>query len=269
MTAKQRDQATNDSDLKEIPAQIRAKEGQIDMLKREIEDDNLALRDLRQNTDAQNSITVLKEQAVSELESLKEALNDNAFLFNKLNLTAPTLPDETDERGDDILDVVEAFSNAINDKNETVKQQLNTAKDDRASKERVVSEKSALLSHNKNNLASLRSKLDSLGGENGPVGKFQRAVAAIRQYEQKTGTTPILEGDDPQQVISHLSARLEEIEKASSATIQPEMLGNLLDQLYKMVSWGLRETFCEIVQSTSKVSFFCFSLRWEKKKTKR
>jgi hypothetical protein len=163
-------------------------------------------------------------------------LKDNAFLLNKLNLTAPTLPDETDERGDDILDVVEAFSNAISDKNETIQQELNTAKDDLASKERVVSEKSALLSHTKNNLVSLRSKLDSLGGENGPVGKFQRAVAAIRQYEQNTGTTPILEGDDPQQVMAHISARLEDIEKASRATIQPEMLGNLLDQLYKMVS---------------------------------
>ena len=270
LTAKQRDQATNDKDLKEIPAQIRAKEAQIDMLKREIEDDNLALRELRQTTDAQNSITVLKEQAVSELESLNEAFKDNSFLFNKLNLTAPTLPDETDDRGDDILDVVEAFSTSINDKNETLQQQLNTAKDDLASKERAVSEKSALLAHTKSNLASLRNKLDSLGGENGPVSKFQRAVAAIRQYEQNTGTTPVLEGNDPQQVMTHISARLEEIEKASSATIQPEMLGNLLGQLYKMVSWDYSfEAFCETGQTTSNVSFLCSSLQWEKEKTKR
>lgn len=237
MIANQRDKANNNKELKEIPAQIRAKEGQIEMLKREIEDDKLALGELRQNTDAQNSITVLKEQAVSELEALKESLNDNSFIFNKFNLATPAVPGDDDEQGDVVFELVQEFSNAISDKNETVQQELNKAKDEIAGHERVVSEKSALLAHAKSNLASLRSKLDSLGGENGSVSKFQRAVAAVRQYEQNAGMTTVLEGSDPQDVMIHLSSRLEEIEKASSATIQPEMLANLLDQLYKMVRY--------------------------------
>lgn len=240
-TAKQRDEATNDKALKEIPAQIRVKESQIDMLKREIEDDTVVLSELRKNTDAQNSITVLKEQAASELDTLKEALNDSSFVFSKFNLTAPDLPDEKeDTNGDIIADRVQNFSNAINDKNETIRQELNKAKDDLLAQERVVSEKSALLAHTKYNLVSLRSKLDSLGGENGSVSKFQRAVAAIRQYEQNAAMTPVLEGSDPQDVMAHLSSRLEEIEKELSATIQPEVLGNLLNQLYKMVRYALR-----------------------------
>ena len=213
-------------------------QGQIDILNREIEYDNTVLKDLRQNTEAQNAITVLKEQAVTELENLQEALKENSFTFQKFNLPAPAaLPgiDGGDDGGDELVEAIEAFSTAIQDKYETVQQELTKAKEDQVSKQRVVSEKSALLTHNRQNLSSLRNRVDALGGENGSVSKYQRTVNAIRQFEQASGTTPAFQGSDPQAVMAHLTTRIEDIEKSSSESIQPEVLAKVLDQIYSMV----------------------------------
>lgn len=256
--AKQRDKATSDVQLKDIPAQIRAKDGQIDMLKREIDYDNVAKKELQKNTDAQNSITVLKEQAVTELENLQESVNENSYAFTKFNMDAPALPAaDADANGEDLVETIETFSTETKNKFETTKQELDKAKDDQAEKQRDVSEKSALLSHNKQTLASLRSRLDALGGENGSVGRFQRAVNAIRQYEQSAGMPSVLQGSDPQVVMAHLSSRLEEIEKAASGSIQADVLSKIMDDLYKMVSYWTRTS----LNPFKNVAYLSFSLR--------
>lgn len=228
---------SGDKDLKNIPSEIRNKEAAIDVLRREIEYDNQALAELRENSDAQNSITVLKEQAKTELENLKESVNDQSYLGHKYNVQVPTFPgDGADPSGNELVDRMQTFLDAVTDKNESALLDLEKAKDELVSKQRVVSEKSALLSHSKQNLASLRSKLDALGGDNGSVSKFQRTISAIRQYEQTSGVTPVLHDSNPQAVMAHLTSRLEDIEKTASGTIQPQVLVKVLESIYGMVS---------------------------------
>lgn len=234
--AKERDKANSDTSLAEIPAQIRNCVGQIDLLKREIENDNNDLCELRKNTDAQNSITVLKEQAVLELENLQDSLKEYGYTFMKFELPAPgALPavDGDDDGGDELVEAIEKISTSVLEKYETVQQELSKARGDEVSKQRFVSEKSALLVHNKQNLASLRSKVDALGGS---VSKFQRTVNAIRRFEQAPGSARAFQGTDPQAVMAHLTTRIEDIEKSSNDSIQPEVLAKILDQIYSMVS---------------------------------
>jgi hypothetical protein len=240
-TVEQRNKANTDQELKDIPIQIRAKEAKIDVLKREIEYDNQALKELRQNTEAQNSIAVLKEQAKIEIENIQESMTFHSYDFQKYNLTAPTVPAaDEDENGEEFVGAIGTFLTAVVDKHETAQQELGKAKDDLVSKQRLVSEKTALLSHSKQTLSSLRNKIDALGGENGSVGKFQRTVSAVRQYEQTAGTTPVLEGSDPQDVMAHLSSRLEDIDATASESINPQVLGKIIDQIYEMVSTSRR-----------------------------
>ena len=143
LAAKERDKANSSKELKDVPAQIRSYEGRIDKIKRDIEYDQQAHRELRQNTDAQNAITVLRGQTVTELENLQESISDHSFAFQKFNLPAPAaLPGVGggDENGDELVEVLDVFATAVRDKYETVQQDLDKARDNQASKQRVVSE---------------------------------------------------------------------------------------------------------------------------------
>lgn len=239
-TVKKRDEMSKNNELKEIPVEIRAKEAQIDMLKREIENDNTALSELRKNSDAQNSITVLKEQVKSDMEALKDSLSDEQYrVKDTFNLDSPTLPAaDEDKTGDELVERMQTFSTSVENKYESMLDDLGKAKKDLVEKQRVASEKSALATHSKQTLASLREKLAELGGDNGSVNKFNRTVIAIRDYEQSNNIKPTLQtGEhDPQVVLAHLSTRLDTIGKDASAVIQPEQLSQVLEQIYLMVS---------------------------------
>jgi hypothetical protein len=116
-----------------------------------------------------------------------------------------------------------------------VQQDLDKAKDDQASKQRVVSEKSALLAHNKQSLMSSRNKLDALSGDDGAVSTFQRIVSMIHLFEQGAGIASAMEGSDPQNVSAYLTARIEELEASSKDDLQPEVIAKLTGQLMALV----------------------------------
>jgi hypothetical protein len=140
-----------------------------------------------------------------------------------------------DENGDELVEALDTFATAVRDKYETVQQDLDKAKDDQAIKQRVVSEKSAILAHNKQRLISSRNKLDVLSGDDGAVSKFQRTVSAIRQFELGAGIGSAMEGSDPQNVSAHLTARIEELEASSKDDLQPEVIAKLTGQLMELV----------------------------------
>lgn len=242
-TARDRDAANNDKRLKEIPAEIRSYEGQIDKLKRDIEYDHQVLKVLRLNSDAQNAITVLKEQTVSELESLQESLSDNSFIFQKFNLSTPAqLPgaDGGDAEGEELVETIDTLAGAVRNKYETVQEELNKAKSDQASKSRTASEKTALLAHNKQSLIRMRDKLEALGGDEGPVGTFQRIVSSMCKFETSLGKTDqVRNPDDPQEILKYLTSRIEELEASSLDVLQPEVVSKVVNHMLQLVSVSL------------------------------
>ena len=55
---------------------MRSCEQKIDLLKREIEDDEMALKDLRRSAESQNSVAVLLEQCTKDFEILQESIQE-------------------------------------------------------------------------------------------------------------------------------------------------------------------------------------------------
>jgi hypothetical protein len=144
-----------------------------------------------------------------------------------------------DDNGDELVEALDTFATVVGDKYETVQQELGKAKDDQTSKQRIVSEKSALLAHNKQGIISCRTRLDALGAESGAVSKFERVVGTIKQFEQGAGITNALQGKDPQKASAHLTARIEELEASSKGDLQPEVVAKIMDQLMKLVRISL------------------------------
>lgn len=64
--AAQRDEANTDPRREEIPTEIRRLEEKVDSIKRQIEDDRIALDNLRLCADAENQISMLREQCTKD-----------------------------------------------------------------------------------------------------------------------------------------------------------------------------------------------------------
>jgi hypothetical protein len=203
----------------------------------------------------------LRGQTVTELENLQESVSDYSFAFQKFNLPAPAaLPGVGggDENGDELVEVLDVFATVVRDKYETVQQDLDKTRDDQASKQRVVSEKSALLSHDKNKLAHNKNKLDALSGDDGAVSKFLRIVSAIRKYEQEAGIVSAMDGSDPQKVSAYLTARIEELEASSKYDLQPEVVATLMDQLVELVRTPFVIVFSRLCHNEHRIIYLIF-----------
>jgi hypothetical protein len=101
----------------------------------------------------------------------------------------------------------------------------------------VVSEKSALLSHDQRALASKRARMSQLDGPNGSIEKVRRVVTSLRQYEGDIGVvTPAdINEAKPQELLSYLGNMLEESESQSTEGIQQDTVRKIITRLKKQV----------------------------------
>lgn len=239
--AKELEEANKDPELKEIPIKIRSLDGKIDSLKRDIEAEEAALTTLRDHSEAQNEIVILKKQAVKDTQILQEqVVQDHSYVLQRFNVQVPNpLPgtDGEDQSGEQLTGVMESVAETIRDKFETALEKLNEAKENMSKSQQVVSEKSALVSHNRSHLMSIRQKLNSFSGENGAVKKFERIVAAIKQFEAGRGIVTNMDARDPQKVLSYLGTKIEEIEASASDTVPPEMMTKVIDMLQQLATF--------------------------------
>jgi DNA repair protein RAD50 len=238
--SKERDEANADPRRTEIPTEIRSMEEKIDKYKREIEDDQIALRDLRHSAAAQNAIAVLREQCVKDLETLQEQLQEQSYVMQKFNISSPPeLPGARggDENGEELATAIESTVDSVTSKHESANLELTKVTADMNRIQRLVSEKSALLSHDQQTLAAKKARLNQLGGANGSIDKVRRVVQAVREYQQSIGiTTPNLDESQPQELLAYLESRLEEEEADSTEGIQPQVIKKVITRLKKQVS---------------------------------
>jgi DNA repair protein RAD50 len=235
--AKERDIATSDPRRNDIPIEIRQLEEKIDSIKRRLEDDKIELDSLRHSAEAQNAISVLQEQCSKDLESLEESMREQSFVLQKYNLhSTAKLPRSGDDNdGDQIVQVFESIQDSVRDKYGSMSLELSRATDDVARTQHQVSEKSAILASSRQTLASLRSKLDYLGGENGSVAKVRQVAEELRRHEAAIGFQTQVSENDPRELVSYLEQRLKKVEEDAPAGEAPEMARKLLKKLKKMV----------------------------------
>jgi DNA repair exonuclease SbcCD ATPase subunit len=239
--AKRYEQLNSDPRRNEIPIEIRREEDKIDKLKRQIEDDRMHLDTLRHSAEAQNTISVLKSQCTRDLEALHESLREQSYELQKHNLQ-PTgqLPGANgeDDNGDQLVAYVETLVDEVQNKYDAADTEVTRVQEalDRAQK--TVSEKTALLKSRQQSSASLRAKLDSLSGNNGPIAKVGNVIEELRKHGTDPAVLNVL-GDDkgPRVILNHLDEQLELIEESDPSSVgTPAVVRKVLNKLKKLVS---------------------------------
>ena len=235
--AQRRDEANNDPRMTEIPLEIRSLDEKIDKLKRVIDDDQQVLRDLRQSADAQNEIVVLKDQCIKDVENLRDVVRENSFDFQKyvIPIPDPVQISEDDESGNALVDAMEKLASRVSEKFEEARNKLSTITDEVASKQRIVTQKKALLSHNQQTFQSLTARIRVMNGENGSYGKYQRIVRTVKRFELENGVSTTIEESNPQSAVNHITAKLENIDENTLEGLTGDVLFKLFKQIKKMV----------------------------------
>ena len=162
--------ANGDPRKLEIQTEIRSYEEKNDKLSREIEDDHLALADLRHSAEAHNAIAVLQEQCVKDLEILNENIRDESYRLQKFNIDIPaSLPGATggDEDGRELTTLLEGIVDLASSKYESLSLEHSKATEETNALQRVISEKNALLRHDQEALQTKEARISELEGVGG------------------------------------------------------------------------------------------------------
>jgi chromosome segregation ATPase len=242
----QLEKASQDPELPDIPIKIKSLQNKIDQVNREIQEDQEALRSLRQECDTQNEISILRQQIQRDVDALHEFIQSHSSSFARFNVQVPNpLPGkEDDPDGDLFVNTMGTVANAFREKFDVATSAWEKASGDADNKQQFVSEKSALLSHNREVLASLRQKLDALSKEDSNVTKFEREVASLKKFEVSAGVVANFDDKDPSKVVAYLTSRIEAVEASASASeaVPPEMLARVIDQLTEVANYRNPET---------------------------
>ena len=241
--AKNRDEANADPRRKDIPIEITSLSNKIDDIKIQIENDKAVQKDLRQTLETQSAIEQKKEQCRSELEELNIKVTDYRFQLQAYKISAPqqTLPgDDTDKRGEELKKIMEKIGDEINVKFDNRERELINNQDSARKIQSVIAENKALLNHN---LQSSRAFRQRLGGLQESIEKTKHVVEQLRSFEPRELKLPTPVGiteTRPDELLSHLNQRLEEIDNESTEGIPPEVVKKVIKKLFRLVSVPLK-----------------------------
>lgn len=221
-------------------------------LKRDIEEDSDALRDLRETGEAQHEITVLKQQIERDVEDLKESIQESDFALKSRNIEVPTIELSGDETGDELNDVMDKLTEGVSSKFQNADAELRKALEHFNALQKVVAEKSALLARDQQLVHSKRGKLFSLSSE-GRIKKVENVVSEQRQFEASNGvaTPSALNETKPKELLAYLEERLEAEEAESLEGIQPEVISKIMKRLKSKVRYLGMNQLHHIVLLTS------------------
>lgn len=225
----------------EIPIEIKSLEEKSRKRQNEIEDLHATLQELRLNSEAQNELSLLQDQVKKDIEGLAEAFKEQSYELSGGGFTAPKLPAEGDDLGEQLLDVVTQLSNEVRAKFESTNLKFTNFTDDIAGKERTKSQQDGLLNRDKRTLGALQNKAKTLEGEDGEVSRYRRIVKCLRQFENSNDRTPDFSDDNPQEILAYIEDRLDK--EKSSDPLSLEVVGPVLKKLGSMVSmWFVLST---------------------------
>ncbi|CAJ1930289.1 unnamed protein product [Cylindrotheca closterium] len=230
--AAQRDKLNKDPRRSQIATEIRSFEDKSDRLKRDLEEDSDALRDLRETAEAQHEITVLKQQIARDIEDLKESIQESDFALKSRNIDIPTIELDGDEIGDGLSQAMGKLTEDVSSKFQIADSELRKAREQFNALQNVVAEKSALLTRDQQLVHNKRDKLASLSSEGG-IKKVENVVSELRQFEASNAiaTPPELNETKPKELLTYLEERLEAEEAESLEGIQPEVISKIIKRL--------------------------------------
>jgi len=236
--AKERDLANADPRKSEIALEVRDMESKVDALKRDLEDDRMALKSLRQTSDAQNAIVVLKGQCSKDLEILEETIRESSYLGQQFNISSfpKGLPGAEDSDGEQLLNSVQKAVSEIEDKLGACKLDMERARTDVSKYQSALSERNALISHERRSVQTKRARMTRLEES---VDAVKGVVEQLRAYEmQNSISTPENDTDEahPEQLLAYISGRLMESETESMEGIGSDVVKKLISKLLQKVN---------------------------------
>ena len=235
--AKNRDKANADPRRDEIPIAIASLTNKIDDLKKKIQNDIVVQQDLRHTLETQSAIDQLKGQCQSELVELKEKISDHRFQFQAYKISPPPqdLPDEiTDDRGEALKNVMETVKGEIEDKLGDKERELTKNQQTIRGIEAIVSEKSALYNRD---IQSIRDNQQRMTALRSSVERTRQVVDDLRHFEarEEISTPAAITEMNPEELMSYLTGRIENIEGQSTEGIPPDMIKKVMKKLFKLV----------------------------------
>ena len=236
--AKARDEANADQRQKEIPIEIGSLNNKIEELKKKIENDRAVQEDLRSTFKTQSAIEQMKTKCQTDLEELK--INISEYRFNcqayRIAPPPPELPgDDTDKRGEELKKIMEGVNDEISGKLEDRERELEKHQDMIRRIEAIVSEKSALYNHG---VQSIRQKQQRSAALKPSIDKTKKVVEELRSFEQREQKVPtpvaITDGR-PEELLSYLTERVDDIDGHSTEDIPPKIIRKVLKKLFYLV----------------------------------
>jgi len=222
---------------------IREAEDDIDRLKREIEEDRLALEILRSTSDAQNSLALLKDQCTKDMTALEESVRDSASTLQAFNVSLPTDAfDEDDESGELLQGKMQRLLDSIQTKHEDANSDYTRAQDEVARTHQIASEKTALLASSQQSVTTIKTKLE---GFSDSVEQVRKITQELRRYEASVGITTKLSDDSPKGLLAYIEDRLASLEEDAPVENASGMVKKILKKLKKLVRYQ-RKVFCAV-----------------------
>jgi chromosome segregation ATPase len=249
---RERKQVNSDPRKSEIELEIRDSQDKLDKLKRDLDDDKIALRELQQSSDSQQAINVLRQQIVQDVLNLEEVLRDHAFEAQSFNfLSFPKdLPrlENMGENGSELTDVITGFVDEVTTKYEALKFALERSNADMKKIEAIVSERKGALNSDQNSVRERKLRMEQFEAPGGSLDVIAKVFDELKTHHRKLGE-PIPDGIDesrPVQLLEYLNTRVKEIEAESLDGITAETIKKILKRLWSLVrSPRLRNRFPE------------------------
>lgn len=213
---KQRDEANNDPRREKIPIEIRRLEEKVDSVKRRIEDDRIALESLRLCADAENQISMLREQCTKDVETLEETIRENAYLLQKYNLRLQgdgSLPSYEDDDGRGLVTYMESLVDKAQAEHSKAKAKHFKMEEDFNKSQRTLNEMQAACASKQQSLQSINARISSL--KDGPVAKVESAIEELRTHESELGLEAPAKGASIKDIISYIDSRIQKVDEES------------------------------------------------------
>ena len=219
-----------------------------------IQNDMVVQRDLRSTFETQSAIEQLKGRCQTEFEELQEKISSyryqlHAFKINSDNVDLPG--SDVDKRGEELKKVIEKLSEQINDKFADRERVLTKSQESIRNVEAIISQKSALHEHD---VKSIRIKQQRMAGLKPCIEKTRQVVEELRSFEARDEeiSTPLtVTADNPEELLSYLTKRIEDIEGHSTEGIPPHMIKKVMKKLFKLVRMKNDGTILGIICSFS------------------
>lgn len=209
--AEEREELIKDPRKMEIIKEIRDIEDAMEKMRRKIDDESSVLQSLKHTADAQNALVALQEQCDKDIDVLDDNIREESYVLNKFDIVTPAqLPRNGDDDGDQLLKVVDSMMEAAREKYNVANSGLDRSNNEIVETQKVIAEKSAIISGNQKALASLKSRQAILSSN---IVKVQKTVEELRTHEAQLGNTVEISKDNPRELVKYIDQRLDELEE--------------------------------------------------------